>query len=48
MMGVDTLRYEDLYAPIIQEVDLKYTPEEAMALTLAAVEPLGKRLRRRR
>jgi oligoendopeptidase F len=41
MMGVDQLRYEDLYAPILERVDLKYTPEEAMALTLAAVKPLG-------
>jgi oligoendopeptidase F len=41
MMGVDQLRYEDLYAPILKKVDLKYTPEEAMALTLAAVKPLG-------
>ena len=42
MMGVDTLRYEDLYAPIVKEVDLHFTPEQAMEATLAAVEPLGK------
>src|SRR6185436_6378251 len=42
MMGVDQLRYEDLYAPIVKEVDLHYTPEEAMKLTLDAVAPLGK------
>ena len=42
MMGVDTLRYEDLYAPIVKEVDLKFTPEQAMDITLSAVEPLGK------
>ncbi|MEW5765922.1 MAG: M3 family oligoendopeptidase, partial [Acidobacteriota bacterium] len=41
MMGVDQLRYEDLYASIIQEVDLQYTPEEAMKLTLEACAPLG-------
>jgi len=41
-MGVDQLGYEDLYAPIVKEVDLKYTPEEAMKLVLEAVEPLGK------
>jgi oligoendopeptidase F len=41
MMGVDTLRYEDLYAPIVKRVDLRYTPEQAMDLTLAAVAPLG-------
>ncbi len=42
MMGVDTLRYEDLYAPIVKEVEMKFTPEQAMDLTLAAVAPLGK------
>ncbi len=41
MMAVDTLRYEDLYAPIIKNVDLKFTPEQAMEHTLAAVKPLG-------
>ncbi len=41
MMGVDTLRYEDLYAPIIKRVDLRYTPEQAMDLVLKAVAPLG-------
>ena len=41
MMGVDTLRYEDLYAPIIKKVELRYTPEQATELTLKAVAPLG-------
>jgi oligoendopeptidase F len=41
MMGVDTLSYEDLYAPIIREVDLHYTPEQATELLLGAVAPLG-------
>jgi oligoendopeptidase F len=41
MMGVDQLRYEDLYAPIIKQVDLRYTPEQATELTLKAVAPLG-------
>jgi oligoendopeptidase F len=41
MMGVDTLRYSDLYAPIIKEVDLHYTPEQGQALVLAALVPLG-------
>jgi oligoendopeptidase F len=41
MMGVDKLRYEDLYAPIIPHVDLHYTADEAMNLTLQAVKPLG-------
>src|SRR5262249_12078168 len=42
MMGVDTLRYEDLYAPIVKEVALHYTPEQAMENVLGAVAPLGK------
>lgn len=41
VMGVDKLRYEDLYAPIVKEVDLKYTPDEAIDLVLKAVAPLG-------
>ncbi|MFZ4577873.1 MAG: oligoendopeptidase F [Myxococcota bacterium] len=41
MMGLDQLRYEDLYAPIVKEVDLHYTPEQAMALVEQAVAPLG-------
>jgi oligoendopeptidase F len=41
MMGVDTLRYEDLYAPIVRQVDLHYTPAQATELVLGAVAPLG-------
>lgn len=41
LMGVDQLRYEDLYAPIIKGVDLKFTPEEAKDLTMKATTPLG-------
>ncbi len=41
MMNLDTLRYEDLYASIVKDVDLKYTPEEAMDMTLASFAPLG-------
>jgi len=42
IMGLPELGYEDLYAPIVAEVDLEYTPEEAMAMTLDAFAPLGK------
>ncbi|MEO5618988.1 MAG: M3 family oligoendopeptidase, partial [Candidatus Eisenbacteria bacterium] len=42
MMKLKELRYSDLYAPIVASVDRKYTPEEAMEMTLAAVAPLGK------
>jgi oligoendopeptidase F len=41
MMGLDTLCYQDLYAPIVREVDLRYTPEQAVDLVLQAVAPLG-------
>jgi oligoendopeptidase F len=41
MMGVDTLGYEDLYAPILKDVEFQYTPEQAMDLVLKAVAPLG-------
>ncbi len=41
MMHLDQLRYEDLYAPIVSEVDITYTPDQAMDLVLKAVAPLG-------
>ena len=41
MMRVDKLRYEDLYASIIPDVDLKFTADDAIKLTLEAVKPLG-------
>src|SRR4051812_26422321 len=41
MMGLDELHYYDLYAPLVQSVNLKYTPEEAQKHVLAAVAPLG-------
>jgi oligoendopeptidase F len=42
MMGFDALRYQDLYAPLVQKVDLSFSPDEARALTLEAFAPLGK------
>ena len=42
MMGVDQLRYEDLYAPIVKDVDMTFSPEQAMDITLKACAPLGK------
>lgn len=41
MLGVDELHYYDLYAPLVDSVDLSYTPEEAAALVKAAMAPLG-------
>jgi oligoendopeptidase F len=41
MMGVDTLKYYDLYAPVVKNVDLKYSYEEASKVILAALKPMG-------
>lgn len=41
MMGLDRLGYEDLYAPTVKEVEMSFTPEEAMELTLVSSAPLG-------
>ena len=42
IMGLPELGYQDLYAPIVADVELKYTPEQAMELTLESFAPLGK------
>ncbi|MBI2839152.1 MAG: oligoendopeptidase F [Acidobacteria bacterium] len=42
MLNVDVLRYEDLYAPVVKEAELTYTPEQAIQMTLDAFAPLGK------
>jgi oligoendopeptidase F len=41
MLGVDTLKYLDLYAPVVKDVELKYSYEEAKDLILKALAPLG-------
>ena len=41
MMGVDTLKYYDLYAPVVKDVDLKYSYEEASKIVLEALKPMG-------
>jgi oligoendopeptidase F len=41
MLGVEKLRYQDLYAPLVASVDLKFSPDEARGITLAAFAPLG-------
>jgi len=41
MLGVERLRYQDLYVPMVGSVDLKFTPEEARRATLEALAPLG-------
>ncbi|HSS97387.1 MAG TPA: oligoendopeptidase F, partial [Terriglobales bacterium] len=41
IMGLQELRYYDLYAPLVSSVDLKYSVEEAEQNILAALTPLG-------
>ncbi len=41
MMNLPDLRYSDLYASVVKEVDATYTPEQAMDLVLKALAPLG-------
>jgi oligoendopeptidase F len=41
MLRLDRLGYEDLYAPLVKEVDRRYDVDQAIAMTLAAVAPLG-------
>lgn len=41
MMVVDTLHYYDLYAPLVEQVDLAYTVEEAVDNILNSLKPLG-------
>jgi oligoendopeptidase F len=42
LLGVEELHYYDLYAPIVKELDLSYTYDEAVELVLASLDPLGK------
>jgi oligoendopeptidase F len=42
MLGVEQLKYSDLYAPVVKGIDLKYTFEEAKEVVVDSVEPLGK------
>ncbi|HLB72600.1 MAG TPA: oligoendopeptidase F [Sedimentisphaerales bacterium] len=42
MLGVDTLKYSDLYAPVVKGIDLEYTYDEAKELVIDAAKPLGK------
>ena len=46
MLGVDTLKYSDIYAPTVEGVDLAYNVEEGEALILDALAPLGEKYTR--
>ncbi len=41
LLGVETLKYSDLYAPVVKGIDLKYTFDEAKKLAVDSVKPLG-------
>ncbi|MGC4118540.1 MAG: oligoendopeptidase F [Myxococcales bacterium] len=42
MLGLPELKYQDLYVPLVESVELRYEPEQARAVTLEALAPLGK------
>jgi len=42
MLAVDTLRYIDLYAPVVKDLQIEYEIEQAQAMILKALNPLGK------
>ncbi|WP_423129600.1 oligoendopeptidase F [Gaoshiqia sp. Z1-71] len=42
LMGLDTLKYLDLYAPSVKDVDLTYSYDEAARIVLESLKPLGK------
>jgi oligoendopeptidase F len=46
VLGYDKLHMYDIYVPIVPEVDMKFTWDEAVELTRKAVEPLGEEYRR--
>lgn len=41
MLGIEKLSYEDVYAPLVGDVNLEFTPEQAMKITIEASDPLG-------
>jgi oligoendopeptidase F len=41
LLGVEQLHYYDLYVPVVPELDLEYTYEEACEHILASLAPLG-------
>ncbi len=42
MMGLETLRYCDMYAPVVKDVQLTYSFEEAHKNVVESLSPLGK------
>lgn len=42
MMGLDVLKYSDLYAPAVKDVNLTFSFEEAHTMMVESMKPLGK------
>lgn len=42
-LGLDELHYWDIYAPLVADVDMKFTYEEACDLIVKALEPMGEK-----
>ena len=43
LLGVDELHMYDVYAPLVSDVDMKYTFEQAKEMVLEGLVPLGER-----
>ena len=41
LLGLDDLRFYDLYVPIVDDIDLTFTYEEAKEIILEALKPMG-------
>jgi oligoendopeptidase F len=41
MLGVEQLKYSDLYVPVVKDVKLEYNIEDAQKMILQALQPLG-------
>ena len=44
LLDVDELRFSDLYVPIVDDVELTFTYEEACDIILEALRPMGEKL----
>jgi len=41
MLGIDQLKYSDVYAPVVDKVELEYSYDEAVQLVLESLSPMG-------
>jgi oligoendopeptidase F len=41
MLGVDRLKYSDVYAPVVEDVELEYSYDQAKDVILRSLKPLG-------